>query len=149
VLRIDLSGSPTVTEALARARTAAVAAYAHQAMPFDQLVAELGPDRPALPVLVALNNYPGAGTGMADLELGPAPDETEHGYGPMLEFYSPEDVPFALAVSLSQIGDALLGGLEYDRSLFTDDAAGALADRLLRLLAAAAADPQAPIADLV
>jgi len=149
VLRVDMSGSPTVTEVLARVRASSVDAYAHQAMPFDRLITDLGPARPALPVLVALNNYPGAGRGMAALELAPAPDETEHHYSPMLEFYSPEDVPFALGVSLNQIGEAVFGGLQYDASMFTADTISVLANQLLRLLAAAIANPDAPIADLL
>ena len=45
-LRGDLSGDPTFTELLSRVRTTALAAYAHQDLPFEQLIDELRNPRP-------------------------------------------------------------------------------------------------------
>ncbi|MCV7209473.1 non-ribosomal peptide synthase/polyketide synthase [Mycolicibacterium canariasense] len=47
VLRADVSGNPTFDELLARVRTADLAAFAHQELPFDQLVEMLNPPRVA------------------------------------------------------------------------------------------------------
>jgi mycobactin peptide synthetase MbtE len=45
VLRNDLRGNPTVREVLSRARDMALAAYAHQDLPFDQTVDAVSPVR--------------------------------------------------------------------------------------------------------
>ncbi|MDF2825290.1 MAG: mbtE, partial [Mycobacterium sp.] len=45
VLRNDLTGDPTVREVLTRARDMALAAYAHQDLPFDQVVDAVRPSR--------------------------------------------------------------------------------------------------------
>lgn len=45
VLRNDLSGNPTLRDVLARARQTAVAAYAHQDLPFDRVVDAVNPVR--------------------------------------------------------------------------------------------------------
>ena len=45
VLRNDLSGNPTLREVLSRAREMALAAYAHQDLPFDRVVDSVSPLR--------------------------------------------------------------------------------------------------------
>ncbi|OBH11248.1 non-ribosomal peptide synthetase, partial [Mycobacterium sp. E1747] len=45
VLRNDLTGNPTLRELLARARETALAAYAHQDLPFDRVVDSVSPVR--------------------------------------------------------------------------------------------------------
>ncbi|WP_322857669.1 non-ribosomal peptide synthetase [Mycobacterium shigaense] len=45
VLRNDLTGNPTLREALTRARETALAAYAHQDLPFDRVVDSVSPVR--------------------------------------------------------------------------------------------------------
>ncbi|MBI3224256.1 MAG: non-ribosomal peptide synthase/polyketide synthase [Mycolicibacterium cosmeticum] len=47
VLRADVSGNPTFGELLARVRTADLAAFAHQDLPFDHVVEMLNPQRVA------------------------------------------------------------------------------------------------------
>ncbi|WP_033825537.1 amino acid adenylation domain-containing protein, partial [Kitasatospora sp. MBT63] len=143
VLRTDTSGDPTFRDLLGRARETALAAYAHQDLPFEKLVEELGPGRspahhPLFQVLLALQNTPGGTLALPGVSV-----RAEHvGLG-AAKF----DLTFNLVERHDEDGlpagiDAML---EYRTDLFEAATADALADRLVRLLAHAAADPDRPI----
>jgi amino acid adenylation domain-containing protein len=80
-MRVDLSGDPTFAELLDRVRGVAVDAFAHQDLPFEQLVSELDLPRdvsrsPLFGVILAMQNYrtapvdPPAGLTVAGFPLG-------------------------------------------------------------------------------
>ncbi|ARZ71658.1 putative nonribosomal peptide synthetase [Streptomyces albireticuli] len=143
VLRADLSGDPTFTELLGRVRRSALAAYAHQDVPFEHLVETLAPERsaarhPLFQVALVLQNnrraeidLPGlrtrmewAGTGTSRLDLFFSLDEREDAAGRPA---------------------GLDGVVEYATELFDRATVEGLAARLLRVLEQAVADPGAPV----
>ncbi|WP_341849581.1 amino acid adenylation domain-containing protein, partial [Actinomadura rifamycini] len=144
VLRTDVGGDPSFTELLARVRDTDLAAYAHQDVPFEQLVEDLNPPRslarhPLFQVMVSVENA-AAGTD-APLEL----------HGLRVEAFAAaaeaRTAQFDLALTLTEHRDgrglpAGLGGrFEFAADLFDADTVRALADRLARVLEQVAADP--------
>ncbi len=141
VLRGDLAGDPPFRELLARTREAALAAHAHQDLPFERLVAELRPERalgqsPLFQVLLVLQNAPGGPLRLPDLEI--------------------QAVPLAsggakLDLSLSATVDAdggLAGLIEYAADLFDAPTVARLGGHLATLLAGAAGRPELPLSAL-
>ncbi|MEU0678197.1 amino acid adenylation domain-containing protein, partial [Streptomyces sp. NPDC006172] len=143
VLRTDTSGDPTFGELVDRVRETDLAAYANQDVPFEKLVERLRPERslsrhPLFQVMLAFQN-----SGEARLSLpGLTAEALPVGVG---------IAKFDLHLSMVELraGDGAPGGiraaLEYSTDLFERATAEALTDRLLRLLAAVAADPAARV----
>ncbi|WP_329618540.1 non-ribosomal peptide synthetase [Streptomyces sp. S465] len=143
VLRTDLGGDPAFGELLGRVRAADLAAYAHQDVPFERLVDELGPDRstahsPLFQVFLAFQNnaaprldLPGLTASPAELELTAAKVD--------------------LGVELGEVYDAdgapggLRGQITYRTDLFDHATVESLAAQFGAVLAAVAADPARPV----
>ena len=142
VLRTDLSGDPSFAQLLGRVREASLDAFDHQDVPLDRLVEILAPARsmsrhPLFQVNLAVqNNAP------AVLELpGLRADVLPAGATPSR---------FDLNVLVGEVfeEDGALGGLRGSviaaADLFDLGSAQVLAGRLVRVLAAVAADPEQP-----
>ncbi|MEV5602749.1 non-ribosomal peptide synthase/polyketide synthase [Streptomyces sp. NPDC052299] len=135
VLRTDLSGDPTFTELLARVRSEALAAYAHQEMPFEHLVEALNPSRtlahhPLFQTMLTLQNTP---SGTFDLpRLRVTSELVPTGTAKC-------DLTFVLAEQPG--GGGLTGVVEYSTDLFDAATVTGIVERWLRLLRAVAADP--------
>ncbi|MER7278466.1 amino acid adenylation domain-containing protein [Dactylosporangium sp. NPDC000244] len=142
VLRADLSGDPAFAELVARVRAADLAAFGHADVPFDRVVEALNPERslarnPLFQVMIAFQHVPAARPGLPGLTTEPVPIDTG-----VAQF------DLGVVVTEHDGEDGLRGVLEFSADLFDPATAAALADRLVRLLAAAAAAPQRRIGEL-
>lgn len=146
VLRTDLSCGPDFRTLLERVRAADLEAFAHQDVPFDQVVAAVGADRPpSRSPLFQVMLIPVPHTG-ADLVL-PGVTATE-------EAYPTGTAGFDLTCSYAERHDS--GGapagmaitLEYAADLFDAATVRRIGAMLLRLLAEAVARPDRPLARL-
>ncbi|CRK56719.1 Siderophore biosynthesis non-ribosomal peptide synthetase modules @ Bacillibactin synthetase component F [Alloactinosynnema sp. L-07] len=143
VLRTDTSNNPSFTELVARVRDTALAAYAHQDVPFEYLVEVLNPTRslarhPLFQIMLALQNAPEGVFDLPGLRVDIAPGRTG-----TAKF----DLFFSLAERRSAAGEpqGIFGVVEYADDLFDKSAVEALFARWLRLLSVAVGDPDQPI----
>ena len=137
---VHLAGDPPFAEAVARARDAALATFAHAEVPFERLVEALEPERslahaPIFQILLTLQNAP-----RGDLHLPGLTLAAEELPNPTAKF----DLTFAF----HEEGEAIGGELEWSTDLFDRPTAERLLRSLAALLAAAAADPGEPISAL-
>jgi pristinamycin I synthase-3/4 len=146
VLRTDTAGDPTFRGLLGQVRQTDLAAYAHQDLPFERLVEDLRPERslarhPLFQVFMALQNTPAGELRLPGVCARP-------------EMVGLGVAKFDLTINLVERHDAdgAPAGvdmmLEYRVDLFDRGTAEALADRYVRLLRHAVADPDLPIGDL-
>ena len=141
VLRTDVSGDPSFEVLLGRVREAALGALDHQDVPFERLVEVLAPARslahhPLYHVeLTVQNNAP------ATLELPRLRARSLPGGPPTARF----DLEFIVAEAFDADGApaGLRGSVTVAADLFDLGTGGLITERLVRVLAAVAADPQA------
>ncbi|HEU4423681.1 MAG TPA: condensation domain-containing protein, partial [Pilimelia sp.] len=139
VLRTRLSGDPPFVELVERARRTLLAAWEHQAVPFDVVVAAVAPPRqPGRNPLfqIGLNYLPAHGSAGAGAEwtsLAHEESVTQHD--------GPRAARFDLHLDLTEDGDRLVGILEYASDLFEAETMRAFAARFTRLLTAAVREP--------
>ncbi|MBD2120847.1 non-ribosomal peptide synthetase [Trichocoleus sp. FACHB-262] len=151
VLRTDLSGNPTFRELLERSREVALAAYAHQDVPFEKLVEELHPERdlsrnPLFQVAFALQNAPMAPLDLPGLTLSPW--KLDVGTARFdLEFHVWEQ-----AEGLSGLWDTTKEGLSgfvaYSTELFEPTAITRMIGHFQTLLEGIVANPDQGLSDL-
>ncbi|MBD9358038.1 non-ribosomal peptide synthetase [Methylomonas albis] len=139
-LRLDLSGNPSSRQLLSRIRQTALAAYAHQDLPFEYIVEELQPQRnlshaPLFQVMFVLQNAPAPTVAVADLSLE------------MLESAAPA-AKFDLTLSIEETSGELRGVIEYNTDLFNETTMLRFIAHYRRLLASMAATPHTPVMTL-
>ncbi|WP_191272746.1 non-ribosomal peptide synthetase [Nocardiopsis terrae] len=143
VLRTDLSGDPSFAELLGRVRSTDLGAFDHQDVPFERVVEEVNPQRslsrnPLFQVLLALQNTPDAEFDLPGLRTTPEPVDLG-----AAKF----DLTFNMAERYADDGSpaGIESVLEFSTDLYDRATAQALTSRLVRLLEAAAADPDTPV----
>ena len=144
VLRTDLSGDPTFTELLDRVRETALAAFAHQDVPFERLVEDLAPARslarhPLFQVMLALQNNTQASPRPAR-----HPDVSPIDAGQTAAKFD-LDFSWARRSRATARRRAARRGRRTRPTCSTTATVEDLAQRLLRVLEAVTADPQTPV----
>ena len=140
VLRLGLAGLPSFREVTARVRETALGAWAHQALPFERLVEALAPERdgsaqPFFQLMFQLVEMP-----PERLDLGPlALERVEIEQG---------TTTFDLALDLVDGPAGILCKAVYSTDLFDPATIRRLVAHFAALLAAAAAEPGRPVAEL-
>ncbi|KPG20321.1 non-ribosomal peptide synthetase, partial [Mycobacteroides immunogenum] len=145
VLRVDLTGDPTVAELLAQVRQRSLAAYEHQDVPFEVLVERLNPTRnlthhPLVQVALAWQNLPWQDAGPADgLRLGDlrvAPLTVDTHTARM-------DLTFSLGERWTAAGEpaGIGGAVEFRTDVFDRASIETLITRWQRVVAAMTSDP--------
>ncbi|MGH1392472.1 MAG: amino acid adenylation domain-containing protein [Trichormus sp.] len=139
-LRTDLSGNPSFADLLSRVRAIALGAYAHQDLPFEQLVDVLQPVRslshsPLFQVMLVLQNLP-----LPEMDMGEVQWQ-------VIEADS-GTAKFDLTWFVSETAEGLSCKLEYNTDLFADTTIKRLAGHLETLLEAVVLNPQQHINEL-
>ncbi|QMU70593.1 amino acid adenylation domain-containing protein [Streptacidiphilus sp. P02-A3a] len=143
VLRTDLSGDPSFTELLRRARQAGLGAFAHQDVPFERLVEELAPTRsmarhPLFQVMLTLQNNAQPVLTLPGLTAEPL----DGGQAP-----AKFDLSFTFSEDKGADGSpaGLRGSVTFALDLFDTQAAEQVSARFLRVLRAVLAAPELPV----
>jgi amino acid adenylation domain-containing protein len=140
VLNTTFEGEPSFRGVLRRVREIALAAYAHQDMPFEKLVEELQPKRdlshhPLVQVVFALQTAHPATLEFGGLTMTPLPSVIT-------------SATFDLALSLIDRPEALAGTWIYNQDLFEAASIKRLSEHFRTLLESVVADPQQRISRL-
>ncbi|WEH38214.1 non-ribosomal peptide synthetase/MFS transporter [Streptomyces sp. AM 2-1-1] len=141
-LRARLDGDPGFAALLERTRETCLEAYAHQELPFAQLVTELGVERdvsrpPVFQAVLAIQNY---ATAQQRDAKGALDAET---YG-----LRAAGTRFDIELFLMEWPDGLRGAFNYNTDLFDEADVARMAGHLDRLLRAVADHPDVPLSEL-
>ncbi|WP_433260468.1 amino acid adenylation domain-containing protein [Actinosynnema sp. CS-041913] len=139
-LRVDAGGAPTFRELLRRVRQVTIEAYSNADVPFEVLVDELAPRRdPSTTPLVQTMFMLADDRRALPVDMG----------GVRLEFepFGLGSAKFDVFLYLWRRPDGLTCALEYRPELFDEETMRRFAAHYTDLLAAAAAEPDKPLAD--
>jgi amino acid adenylation domain-containing protein len=139
-IRTRFSGQQTFAELLRDVRDTSLAAYAHQDLPFEKLVAELQPERslsrtPLFQVMLTMQTAPGTRANLTDVQ---ARLKTKAGGG----------AKFDLTMHVIPTATELRLILEYNTVLFNEDRIARLLGHFESLIEAVTTQPEQRLCDL-
>nr|MBW4563383.1 amino acid adenylation domain-containing protein [Mojavia pulchra JT2-VF2] len=140
VLRTDLSGLPSFRQLLQRVREMTLGAYAHQDLPFEELVQALQPDRalnhnPLVQVVFNLQNTPTSTWEVPGVTLTDLPLDNK-------------TAKFDLFLELAVTPTDLVGYFEYSTDLFAATTIARMAGHFQKLLEDIVANPDTKVSDI-
>ncbi len=140
VLRVRIDGTQSFQHGLAASRQVALAAYAHQDLPFEKLLDELPLARdlrgqPLFQVVFAFQNAPAAPRGLAGLRTTPLD-------------LAPASSKFELSLLVENREREFAGAFEYNTDLFERSTIERLLGHWTALLEGAVQAPATPLGDL-
>ncbi len=140
VLRSDLSGNPSFIDLLQQSRDMLLDAYAHQQVPFEQIVERLQPERnlshsALFQVMLVLQNNQQGILELPGLTLSPV---EQNGIGA---------AKFDLTLNVYEEAQGLILGWEYNTDLFNHDTVVRMAAHFEQLLEALLAAPEQSVFD--
>ncbi|MBD2201846.1 amino acid adenylation domain-containing protein [Calothrix sp. FACHB-1219] len=140
VLRTNLAGNPSFRQLLKQVREVTLGAYAHQDLPFEQLVEELQPERhlnrnPLFDVMFDFHNEPVQELKLPELTFSLLSEQRQTAI-------------FDLALTMAETEQGLAGTIEYSTDLFNASTIERMLGHFQVLLAAIVAEPEQRLADL-
>jgi amino acid adenylation domain-containing protein len=140
VLRTELAGDLRFREVLARVYQSAIAAYSHQDLPFEKLVAAIQPERslsysPIFQVMFVLQNVPLPEVALPNLTLQAVEVEITTS-------------KFDLTLAFRETATGLMGFIEYNTDLFQPETIDRFIQYYQRLLQQVVHDPEQPLSQL-
>ena len=141
VFKADFSSDPNFETLLAQVKEGTLGAFAHQDLPFEQLVDTLQPERdmshsPLFQVMFVLQNTPPPkGANLSALRIEPVEAKDA-------------SAKFDLSLVMAESDSGLVLEFEYNTDLFDASTIAAMRDTLIRLMQAIAAQPKTPLSRL-
>ncbi|CAM2064006.1 Amino acid adenylation domain-containing protein [Sulfidibacter corallicola] len=140
VMRSEAHGHLTFNQFLAQVRRTTLDGYAHQDVPFEQLVERLNPERslahaPLFQMMFVLQNAPRGDLSLPGVAVEP-------------HFRGLQYSKFDLSLSLSELDDGIWGEMEYNTDIFHERTIERVLAHFTRLLHAIAADPDRRLGSL-
>ncbi|WP_283957997.1 condensation domain-containing protein [Janthinobacterium lividum] len=140
-LRVQLQDDPTVAAVLAQVKATTLAAYAHQDLPFEQVVEAVNPVRsmghsPIFQAMLSLNNTPvQEALALPGLTMSGMKRENTM-------------TQFDLSLSLLEVDNGVVASLDFSSDLFERSSIVRMLDSFQRLLAAMVADDSLRVSEL-